>query len=78
MSTIETRAECIAQACAYANNADLPNTYALASAMHELVKMLHAIDRNSFGDSGIVSNDPRVTRAASMVDTLRPFLGANL
>jgi hypothetical protein len=67
MATTDTRAECIAQACAYAND-----------AMHALVQMLGAIDRNSFGDSGIVANDPRVTRAASMVETLRPFLGANL
>ncbi len=78
MVTTETRAECIAQACAYANNAGLPNTCDLARQLAELVAMLRAIDKNRFGNSGIVSNDPRVTRAASSVEALRPFLGANL
>jgi hypothetical protein len=78
MATTETRAECIAQACAYANNASLPNTCDLARQLAELVAMLRAIDRGSFNGSGIVSNDPRVTRAASSVEALRPFLSVNL
>lgn len=70
--------EHVAMACAYMNDVGLPNAYAMARAMSDLVTMLQAIDRNHFNDSGIVANDARVTAAARMVEALRPHLGVSL
>lgn len=67
--------ECVAQACGYMNDAGLPNAYAMAQALAALVQMIRAIDANMCGG---VADDVRVSRAASMLDSVAPHLPAGI
>lgn len=65
----ELRAGCVAQACAYMNDAGLPNPYWLARHLSEMLAILDKV--NAYPD-------PRIDAARNAVDQLRPHLPANL
>lgn len=77
MNTNTLRAECVAQACAYLNDAGLPNVQALAESLASLVSLVRALDANMPGCVGL-ADDVRVSRAASQLDNLSPHLGAGI
>jgi hypothetical protein len=71
------RAECVARACGYLNDAGLPNVQTLAESLASLVSLVRALDANMLGCEGLAA-DVRVSRAASQLDNLAPHLTARI